>query len=172
LFSVKGDGKLVIRPDSGNPVKIVCGDKESNNELAKLGVLKLMDKHFGSKINSKGYKVINEKIGLIYGDSINFDTIKKLLKKIKEEGYSTENIVFGMGATLYQNNSRDTFGFVFKATSAVINGKRITMKKDPITNHNKKSHEGLVGLFEEDDKIIFKDNLTIKEFESKNNLIK
>ncbi len=166
------DGKLVIRPDSGDPLKIVCGNKKSKNKLEKLGVLRLLDKHFGSTINSKGYKVINNKVGLIYGDSMNFDTIQDLLKGIENLGYSTENIVFGLGATLYQNNNRDTFGFVFKATSIVIDGKRMSMEKDPITNPNKKSHKGLVGLFMDNGKIILKDNISIEEFNSKDNLIK
>ena len=166
------DGKLIIRPDSGNPIKIICGNDESNNPLEKMGSLRLLEKHFGSTINSKGYKVLNKKIGLIYGDSINFDTINKSLKQIEKIGFSTENIVFGLGATLYQNNNRDTFGFVFKATSIVINGKRISMLKNPITNKIKKSHEGLVGVFKEGDKFIYKDNLSVEEFNSNKNIIK
>jgi len=168
----KRDGKIIVRPDSGEPIKIVCGDKNSNNELENMGLLEILEKHFGTTLNSKGYKVLNEKIGIIYGDSITYKLILNMLKAIEEKGFSTENIVFGLGGTFYQNNNRDTFGFVFKATYAIINGKHICMQKMPVTNINKKSDKGLVGVFNVDGKYEKRSELSMEDFLSERNLIK
>ncbi len=166
------EGKIVVRPDSGNPVEIVCGNPNASDEAARLGVLRLLAKHFGTTINSKGYKVLNSKVGLIYGDSITFTMVSKLLQAISDLGFSTENIVFGMGATLYQSNNRDTFGFVFKTSYVQINGVGYPVQKNPITNQNKKSFKGLVGVFSKDNNIVVKDLLSWKEFNSPANLLK
>lgn len=166
------DGKLVVRPDSGNPLHIVCGDPNAIDPAAKSGVLRLLEKHFGSTINSKGYKVLNPKIGLIYGDSITFETVASLLKAITDLGFSTENIVFGMGATLYQSNNRDTFGFVFKTSYVQIDQVGFSIQKNPITSKVKKSFKGLVGVFKNEKHFIAKDSLSWKEFNSDDNYLK
>ena len=81
------DGKLVIRPDSGDPVDIICGHKTGkigdkyfiiggsrDNEHIDLpeakGVIELLWDIFGGTINEQGYKVLDPHIGAIYGDSI------------------------------------------------------------------------------------------------------
>ncbi len=168
------DGKLVIRPDSGDPIKILMGDSTSNiSNSAKIGLLKSLDDIFGHTTNSKGYKVLNSHIGIIYGDSITFETLSKILEEVKNFGYSTENIVFGLGATFYQNNNRDTFGHVFKSTLAVINGEEKELFKNPITNSLKKSPKGLVGLFNDGNgKLVIKDRISWEEFNSNKNILK
>ncbi len=99
------DGKTVFRPDSGDPV------------LMSLEVVKALDKYFGSTVNEKGFKTINPKIGVIYGDGIDNFTIYKILKCLYENKYSTDNIVFGMGGALLQKVNRDTFGFAIKCSA-------------------------------------------------------
>lgn len=142
---LKRDGKIVIRPDSGEAIKIICGDAHSHNEYEKQGSLNLLWKYFGGTINDKGYKELNEKIGLIYGDSITFDTAQSIFKRMEEMGFATTNIVLGVGSFTYEYLTRDTLGFAMKATSCVINGCRKSLFKDPITDSGlKKSHKGLL----------------------------
>lgn len=77
------DGRLVIRPDSGNPVHIIAGYKQEDFEnwreqveafkiishVEWVGAYEVLWKTFGGTINEKGYKVLNPKVGIIYGDS-------------------------------------------------------------------------------------------------------
>lgn len=221
------DGTVVIRPDSGNPIDIVCGtsgyitdytndDVKDLNEVQewfkeylsdeideervhrehgekKEGIFKYQNKYyklslkieysrhnkqyyyiedikiksceeynltceqkgsiellweiFGGTINSKGYKVLNPKIRLIYGDGITLEVAKKILEILKEKGFSSENIIFGIGSYTYQYVTRDTLGFAVKATSGVVNNERVSIFKDPKTDNGlKKSAKGLLKL--------------------------
>jgi nicotinamide phosphoribosyltransferase len=123
------DGKLVIRPDSGDPVDIICGLNTGNNgeyqkhrsnhkdeEPAWKGVIELLWDTFGGKINEYGYKVLNPCVGAIYGDSINLDRAQDICKRLKAKGFASTNVVLGVGSYTYQYNTRDTFGFAVKAT--------------------------------------------------------
>jgi nicotinamide phosphoribosyltransferase len=134
------DGKLVIRPDSGDPVDIICGleNKEGfhlieregikrirNNEtgISKeiteseyKGVIELLWETFGGTINEQGYKVLDPHIGAIYGDSITLDRAIAICERLKAKGFASTNIVLGIGSFTYQYNTRDTFGFAVKAT--------------------------------------------------------
>jgi nicotinamide phosphoribosyltransferase len=140
------NGKVVIRPDSGNPVDIICGDVLAiSDSPAHKGALQLLWDTFGGTVNDKGYKVLNPKIGLIYGDAITVNRASLILKIMEEQGFASSNIVFGVGSFTYQYVTRDTFGFAMKATSAVINGVRHAIFKDPITSDGtKKSAKGLL----------------------------
>jgi nicotinamide phosphoribosyltransferase len=143
-------GKVVIRPDSGNPVGIICGDFfAAEGTPANRGALRMLWDTFGGSINPEGYKVLSPRIGLIYGDSITVDRARLILQIMEEMKFASSNIVFGVGSFSYQYVTRDTFGFAMKATSAVINGERRTIFKNPKTdNGKKKSAKGLlmVGL--------------------------
>jgi len=142
-------GKVVIRPDSGDPVKIVCGDPNANTEWERKGSIEVLWDIFGGTINSKGYKQLDEHIGLIYGDSITLDRQQQILSQLKEKGFASTNMVFGIGSYTYQYVTRDTFGFAMKATYGEINGKGKNIYKDPKTdNGTKKSHKGLMALNE------------------------
>jgi nicotinamide phosphoribosyltransferase len=139
-------GKVVVRPDSGNPVDIICGDMCAVADTpAHKGVLQLLWDIFGGRINEKGYKELNPKIGIIYGDAITVDRASLILQLMEEKGFASSNIVFGVGSYTYQYVTRDTFGFAMKATSAVIKGERKAIYKDPITGDgSKKSAKGLL----------------------------
>jgi len=176
------DGKLVIRPDSGDPRHIVAGYRitrvhhNSNYQFGKMnemtyseqiecaqtddgrfltangeitreeaiGSVAVLDEIFGSTVNSKGYKELNPKIGLIYGDSINYDKAKNIITRLVEQKFASTNVVFGFGSFTYQYVTRDTFGIACKATSCVINDQVISIFKDPKTNKNKRAdgHSG------------------------------
>lgn len=131
------DGKVVIRPDSGDPVKIICGDDEGHESS-----LEILDSIFGHTLDSKGLKVLDSHIGLIYGDGMTQQTIDKMLSTMVSKGYSPLNIVFGVGAYTYQLMTRDELGLAFKATAVERNGEWVNIQKDPKTDSGKKSLTG------------------------------
>jgi nicotinamide phosphoribosyltransferase len=138
------DGTVVIRPDSGDPVKIVCGDQYKHTHHEQVGSIQMLWEIFGGTVNSKGYKVLNPQIRLIYGDGITLEVAEKILEILKEKGFSSENIIFGIGSYSYQYVTRDTLGFAVKATSGVVNNQRVSIFKDPKTDNGlKKSAKGL-----------------------------
>lgn len=131
------DGKLVIRPDSGDPVKIICGDPQATGPAAK-GVIELLWDVFGGITNSKGYKELNSHIGCIYGDAITYERLEAILQGLKEKGFASTNMVFGIGSFTYQYQTRDTYGFAMKATYAEVNGDSRNLFKKPVTDSGEK----------------------------------
>lgn len=148
------DGKLVIRPDSGNPADIVCGyntaimhDYPDYNEShpSYKGVVELLWDVFGGTVNEQGYKVLDSHIGVIYGDSITLERADEICQRLASKGFASTNIVFGVGSFTYQYNTRDTFGFAMKATYVEVNGEAREIFKNPITDDGmKKSATGLL----------------------------
>lgn len=140
------DGKLVIRPDSGDPVLILCGDKSAKyGSPAYKGAVQLLWETFGGSINGKGYKQLEPHIGLIYGDSITLERCEEICLRLKEQDFASTNVVFGIGSYTYQYVTRDTFGFAMKATYGIIDGKSVEIYKDPLTDGGvKKSAKGLL----------------------------
>lgn len=119
------EGKLVIRPDSGDPVDIICGnnkidefnkDPEPNwkkfNETK--GVIELLWDIFGGTVNEQGYKCLDSHIGAIYGDSITLERQIQIYERLAAKGFASTNIVLGIGSYTYQYNTRDTLGFAAK----------------------------------------------------------
>ena len=54
-------------------------------------------------------------------------------------------VALGIGSYTYQYNTRDTFGFVFKSTAVIVNGKEKMIFKNPKTDDGtKKSQKGAV----------------------------
>ena len=169
------DGKIVIRGDSGDPVKIICGDSDAAKDSPEYkGTVELLWDIFGGEINSKGYKVLNSKIGTIYGDSITVERCEEICMELMKKGFAVNNCVFGIGSYTYQFNTRDTFGFALKATHAVIKGEEKFIFKDPKTDNDnfKKSQRGMCYVYRDGQDILYKDELTIKEQEEfKDNLL-
>lgn len=51
------DGKVVIRPDSGDPELILCGDPNApEGSPARRGVVNLLADEFGTVVNDKGFR--------------------------------------------------------------------------------------------------------------------
>jgi nicotinamide phosphoribosyltransferase len=146
------DGKVVFRPDSGNPELIICGNPgyAPGSPEAK-GALQILWAKFGGTTNSKGYKVLNPKVGLIYGDGMVYERFRDILIGMEKLGFASSNLVIGVGGILIQNHSRDEFGFALKATQVVRSGKAIDIYKDPITDPGKRSKKGLMQLVLNDD---------------------
>ena len=145
------------------------GEELSDEEVK--GSLVILDEIFGSTINEKGYKVINPRVGLIYGDSITIIKQESILKRMMEMGFASENIVLGIGSFSYQYMTRDTLGFAMKATYGEVQGKHIEIFKDPKTDSGtKKSAKGLLCVtLDEKDNYILTDQVD-KETESKGEL--
>jgi len=231
------DGKFVVRPDSGNPVTVVCGDisiedwtqyfvdGEYDDTIAKSlaeetaqdiiadetahgecgdievtitfkvgdktykaeveiewnrydkqfyyidevncnhieeyklslkdeGLLNILWRRFGGIVNEKGYKVLNPKIGLIWGDGIDINGIESILRAAQQIGFSAENLVFGMGGGLLQKINRDTQRFAFKSSAQMRDGVWYDVYKDPIEGGKSSKRGRLVLLQNEDDEYI------------------
>jgi nicotinamide phosphoribosyltransferase len=144
------EGKLVIRPDSGDPVNILCGDPEGKTVEERKGVVELLWDVFGGQINSKGYKELINQIGTIYGDSITLERATQICERLKQKGFASTNVVLGIGSFTYQFNTRDTFGFAMKATYGEVHGKGREIFKDPVTDDGtKKSAKGLLQIYQD-----------------------
>lgn len=160
------NGKVVIRPDSGDPVDIISGNPNGINENERKGVIELLWETFGGSVNSKGFKELDSHIGAIYGDSITVDRATQICERLKLKGFSSTNVVLGIGSYTYQYNTRDTFGFAMKATYGEVNGEGREIFKDPITDDGtKKSAKGLMRIDLENETYVLTDQVTWNEEE-------
>jgi len=147
------EGKVVVRPDSGDPILILCGNPDGKTEIEKKGVVELLWDVFGGSTNAKGYKELIPQIGAIYGDSITLERATAICEQLKAKGFASTNVVLGIGSFTYQYNTRDTFGFAMKATYGEVNGEGREIFKDPITDDGtKKSAKGLMQIVSENGK--------------------
>lgn len=176
------DGKLVIRPDSGDPADIICGTEKysthknvSYEEKGKLidkfggihqtggeldfyekGAIEALWDIFGGTINEAGYKVLSDKIGLIYGDGMYKERIEDINARLKAKGFASTNWVAGIGSYSYQMITRDTFGSAVKATFVIVNGEERNIQKDPETDDGtKKSATGRLAVGNKADGTLF-----------------
>ncbi|WP_299161314.1 nicotinate phosphoribosyltransferase [uncultured Tenacibaculum sp.] len=158
------DGKVVIRPDSGDPVDIICGNPNGKTKEEQKGVIQLLWETFGGNTNEKGYKELDAHIGAIYGDSITIERATQICERLKQKGFASTNVVLGIGSFTYQYNTRDTFGFAMKATYGEVAGKGREIFKDPITDDGtKKSAKGLLKITLEDGEYKLYDQVTWEE---------
>lgn len=170
-------GKLVIRPDSGDPVKIICGDLEAHaTSPAFKGAIECLWDVFGGTTTSTGHKLLDPHIGLIYGDSITPQRAIDILEGLKRKGFASGNVVLGIGSFTYQYVTRDTYGFAVKSTYGEVNGEPRVIFKDPVTDNGiKKSARGKIivqdgVLYDEQEdhtqgdlRVVFKDGVSINE---------
>lgn len=147
------DGKVVIRPDSGDPVDILCGTERfqgGSTEPAK-GVIELLWDVFGGTVNSKGFKVLDSHIGAIYGDSINMERADQICSRLYQKGFASTNVVLGIGSFTYQYVTRDTHMHAMKQTWAQVDGVGHNLFKDPVTDSGvKKSAKGRLAVLDVD----------------------
>lgn len=125
------EGVLVIRPDSGDTVPQI------------LQILEILGNRFGTATNEKGYRVLNPKVRIIQGDGNNLPMIRRILDTMKWQGWSADNIVFGMGGALLQQMDRDTQKFAFKCSAIKRAGKWQDVYK---TATGKASKKGILFL--------------------------
>lgn len=168
---VKNNRATLVCGNSGDPADILCGLNTADGDTGRsargridfsshnsedLGVIELLWEIFGGTVNDLGYKVLDHRIGAIYGDSITHDTADEICRRLAEKGFASTNVVFGMGSFFYQGGwrgekpgwiTRDTFGFAMKATNVTIDGQDQPIFKDPVTDSGtKKSAKGLISV--------------------------
>lgn len=144
---IASDNLMMFYPDSGDMV-----------EISVKTIEKLWNTFEGS-VNSKGYKVLDPHIGIIYGDGCTLNNVKKVWEELEKKGFAANNIVFGVGAFCFSAVvepdgrmvvvTRDMFGIAMKATFGEVNGQPIMIYKDPKTDvsHLKKSHKGCCHVY-------------------------
>lgn len=130
-------GQVVFRPDSGDPVSIITR------------AWGMLDNIFGSTINNKGYRILNPKIRLLWGDGIDIDGVEDILVGLAQIGVSVQDVLFGMGGALLQKVNRDTQRFAFKSSHQTRGGFGYDIYKDPVDG-SKKSKPGKLSLIKTD----------------------
>lgn len=203
------DGRFVVRPDSGEPIDIICGIEDafiweidgkkyydgnsrwSGSSSLMVEYERTMREHvkdgtihqyevgdaqikgayevlldtFGYTLNSKGFKILDGHVGLIYGDSITLWRQKEIYRILEDKGIAATNIVLGVGSYSYQYKSRDSLGFAVKTTAVKINGELVEVFKSPKTDRGiKKSLKGLLRVEKDSDgKFFVKDRVSEEE---------
>lgn len=148
------DGKLVIRPDSGDPVDILTGTRSHEGSYTSIGftpeekgVVELLWDLFGGTVNEAGYKVLDPHIGAIYGDSITPERAVQIAQRLEAKGFASTNVVLGVGSFSYQYVTRDTFMSAMKATYVEVDGVGRDIQKNPVTDSgSKKSATGRLAV--------------------------
>ncbi len=188
------NGKVVIRPDSGDPVKILTGYivgeeviqfgkefyfiEDCSLELDAFpesythstdavpvpvhevkGLVESLWDIFGGTTTDKGYKLLDEHIGAIYGDAITLDRQEQIIARLKAKGF-VPSVVLGIGSYSFQYVTRDTHASAVKATNMIKDGKSIPIFKDPKTDSKKKSAKGLLRVEHDGDKFVMFDEQT------------
>lgn len=115
------------------------------------GAVQVLWEAFNGTQTSKGYKVLHERVGLIYGDSITVARAEEILRRLMKKGFASNNVVFGIGSYTYQHNTRDTFGFAVKATACRVGDQFVQLFKAPATEKDtlKKSAKGFLKVVKE-----------------------
>jgi len=142
---LKRDGKLVIRPDSGDPEDIICGSKTARYLSPEyFGAARLLAQALGVMKGTGNCPSIN-KGGLIYGDSITPERAENIMHRmVHEVGLSPYTVVLGIGSYTYEYVTRDTYGFAMKATAVRRGDKVVDIFKKPVTDTGMKN--SLVGI--------------------------
>jgi len=159
-------GRLVVRPDSGEPVDIICGDPNSTDKFYRKGTYESLWDTFGGTINERGFKVLDHHVGIIYGDAITLGRQKEIYRRLEEKGFAATNLVLGIGSYTYQYISRDTLGFALKTSAVMINGEWKVVYKEPKTagqTINKNSYRGFVKVFYDKGEMLAVDGIPYSE---------
>jgi len=130
---VASGATLVVRPDSGDPAETT------------LKVAQILAERFGTTTNAKGFRVLNN-VRIIQGDGVNLDSLRLCLSNFFHNGFSTENISFGMGGGLLQQVNRDTMQWAMKCSAMQVNGEWRDVYKSPVGDVNKASKKGRLAL--------------------------
>lgn len=147
------DGRLVIRPDSGDPVDIMCGtvrDRALAKTPEEKGVVQLLAELAGTTKTSKGFDQLDTHWGVIYGDSITIARAADTFERLAAKGFASTNVVLGIGSFTYQMVSRDSMSGAVKSTYAVVDGFPVDIQKDPKTGEGKKSAKGRLALLRDE----------------------
>lgn len=142
------NGCFSVRPDSGDPYAIVCGNAKAPwNSPEGKGTLRMLKEIFGTTRNGKNFMVLPPQIRMIYGDAITAELTEAICSWCLAEKFSIENLAFGIGAYTYQYVTRDTRGYAIKATDAIFDDLgEVHLYKAPKTDPGKSSPRGCVAV--------------------------
>lgn len=146
--------------------------REVDLTVEQKGAVEVLMDIFGYTETSTGHKLMDDHIGLIYGDSITTNRCQTILERLFDKGYASGNAMFGVGSYTYQCVTRDSLGFAVKATYTEVNGKAIPIFKDPKTDSKKKSAKGLLHVGLVDGEYVLTDNVTREVEQSESNMLK
>jgi nicotinamide phosphoribosyltransferase len=127
-------GTVVLRPDSGDPVVVL---EDIFNAVAE---------RFGFETNVKGWKVLPSCIRAIQGDGVNYQNILRINSHLIRAGWSMDNLAYGMGGALLQQQNRDTMRFAIKCSAIDRGGVWHEVHKNPKTDPSKASLGGKLNL--------------------------
>ncbi|WP_279380957.1 nicotinate phosphoribosyltransferase [Acetobacter sacchari] len=162
-----GQAKVVFRPDSGDPVKIICGDPEAPmGSPERKGAVECLYEVFGGERLETGYILLHPAIGVIYGDSITLARASAIVAGLEAKGFASTNVVFGVGSFTYQYVTRDSLSITSKGTYAVVDGSPINLFKNPATDDGtKKSATGLLRVDEVNGEYVLREGVTREDEE-------
>ena len=188
------DGRVVIRPDSGNPVDIICGLRtnpqyrtriyegkyycdynpfDDNSDFVEVskgqyyGSYYMLGDTFGWNTTDNGYLYPSTKIGLIYGDAITLERQKQIYDRLASANMAACNLILGIGSFSMQFRSRDSLGFAVKCTAVQINGELKQIFKRPKTDDGtKNSLKGLITIVKKDNKYVAIDEVSFEQEET------
>jgi nicotinamide phosphoribosyltransferase len=165
------NGRLVIRPDSGIPENILCGEPNApEGSLQRKGVVQCLWDIFGGTTNDKGFKTLDSHIGAIYGDAMNYNRVNTILRRLADKGFAANNVVYGFGSYNYTYVTHDVYGMALKSTAVVVDGEYRAIWKDPKTDDGiKKSQKGFVVVNPD---LTYTDNLNPWEYEIQENALR
>lgn len=166
------NGRTIIRPDSGDPVDIICGLRtnphfhtrikegkyyccyypfDDNAEYVEIsegqyyGAYYMLGKIFGWNTTESGYRHPSTKVGMLYGDAITLERQDYIYRRLESANLAACNLVLGIGSYSYQYVSRDSLGFAIKCTAVKINDELKPIFKQPKTDDGtKNSLKGLI----------------------------
>ena len=130
---MRSGATLVVRPDSGDPAETV------------LKVAEILAARFGTTTNAKGYRVLDN-VRIIQGDGIDLGSLRLCLSNLFHNGFSAENIAFGMGGGLLQQVNRDTMQWAMKCSAMQVDGQWRDVFKSPVGDPGKASKKGRLTL--------------------------
>lgn len=147
--------KYVTRGDSGDPLKIICGDPEAPVDSPEhQGSLQILWEIFGGTTDADGYRTLHPLVGMIYGDGINVGLAHRIFQRMRDLGWASCNLVDGVGSFTYQYHTRDDGSMAIKATRLIANGVKIDLYKNPKTaravGSNKNSAKGGIDVVYKD----------------------
>jgi nicotinamide phosphoribosyltransferase len=137
-------GRLIVRPDSGDPPQIV------------VEVMERLAKNFPPETNAAGYKTLPPYIRVIQGDGISYESMQQIYENVIKNKWSADNLAFGSGGALLQRMDRDTQKCAFKCCEITVKGEKRNVFKDPITDKGKASKKGQLKLVRENGKLVTK----------------
>lgn len=117
-------------------------DNEVTPEMK--GSVKVLWDNFGGTTTDKGFRVLDSRVGMIYGDSITVPRAKEIIRRLTNQRFAAINCFLGVGSYTYNMNTRDSIGGAIKATFCTYEDMFIDVNKNPSTDTGKKSAKGLL----------------------------